>query len=523
MNIGLNIFFRLKKTVLLCLIVIVSGSFCFYLFNVKKNISGRYEFKNEVLKKLTLLVQAEIARWNTNNYVFVTQLDDTLQADYDNCGVGSYYDGYGIESIKHPTSSSYLSAIDLKNSCICLLTKTPALLNSLKFGWLSQEEIPNKLAIYGVKSATGGVEHKELIGEFNPNTTYTNDRYLFTTLYFSDIQKYHRFEIKLLEGGKQSRLLLRTLQPSFVKDDDSNSIHFDDCGVGQYYTGYGINALKKKTLNGYLSAYNLASSAVCFSNKKKPQLPLKEIRFFWYSKAEVPKKIALYAINYKKGQETKIALGDYQINSYKELNGYLYSDIQINAPQVSQKYMIKLLEGGTQNRLLVRSIEPIFQVEFSSLNSYLLTLADNISKKLPYGSGVGKRPTPNCTANEIERLILSAKTAHCGNYTYLFAKSLDSSYKWVVYGLETLNGHAHHSLIEVTKDKETQTVDPTLGIIYPCSIAQLINSSCHDYSGKYLTPPNKALNNYLGFKFFYGAKIVSTHENMMKLTHTYCK
>lgn len=466
---------------------------------------------------------------NLDEYILVGMLSgtpveknaSTVKVDYDNCNQGHYYEGYGIESIKHPTKSSYLSAIDLANSFLCLSTKVPRKLESLKFEWLSQDDVPHKLALYGIKH-DGEQKHKDLIGEFKPDTVTTNDGYVFTTLHFSNLPKYQRVEIKLLEGGKQNRLLLRTLEPSFVKDESANSIHFDDCGVGQYYPGYGINALKTKTLDSYLSAENLQTSAVCFSNKKAPK-SLNSIRFFWYTESEIPKKIALYAVTYKDGHEVKIDLGSHQIDSYQEINGHIYSDLAINEKRGFSKYMIRLLEGGAQNRLLVRSIQPIFENNSISSNSYIMNLADSISKKLHYGAGISSIESNkiNCTQKGIVRSILSSKTAHCGNYAYLFVSSISPIYSWIVYDLKTSDGRIH-SVVEIIKNKQTQTVDPTLGVLYPCSVNQLINGSCSYLSAEYLTLPNQALNNYFGVGFFYGAKILRTYADVNELSHLYC-
>lgn len=152
--------------------------------------------------------------------------DEKNQVDYDNCGIGMYYDGHGVDALKNQTPSSYLSALDIKSSYVCFSTKNKYTLDSIKFGWLSKEEVPSMLAIYGIQTVDDK-EQKKLIKKFNINEVTNDNGYLSTTLNFNKQHKYHRFEIQLLKGGNQNRLLLRSLTPSFIKKQSDKKISLD--------------------------------------------------------------------------------------------------------------------------------------------------------------------------------------------------------------------------------------------------------------------------------------------------------
>ncbi|MBI2791920.1 MAG: hypothetical protein HYX61_08175 [Gammaproteobacteria bacterium] len=141
---------------------------------------------------------------------------------------------------------------------------------------------------------------------------------------------------------------------------NSTEITYDDCGRGNYFNGYSVNALRTKALDDYLSAYNINTSYVCFYQNAKRKDLLKDIHFIWYSKEEIPKKIALYGIVKTTDKQHETFIGDYNVSQFDDIQGYPLSIVKLNLQKNFDQYMIKVLEGGKQNRLILRQLEPIF-------------------------------------------------------------------------------------------------------------------------------------------------------------------
>jgi hypothetical protein len=144
------------------------------------------------------------------------------------------------------------------------------------------------------------------------------------------------------------------------KNLEKTKVSYHDCGKGNYYDGYGVNALVTETLNDYLSAYDINTSYVCFNQNEKKKATIKNIRFAWYSKDEVPKRIALYGIKNPGNKQLEILIGNFDIVQVEEIDGYLYSTVKLSGKQNFDHYMIRVLEGGQQNRLILRRLELVF-------------------------------------------------------------------------------------------------------------------------------------------------------------------
>jgi hypothetical protein len=299
------------------------------------------------------------------------------------------------------------------------------------------------------------------------------------------------------------------------------NINYDACDSRKkYYAGHGLEALQSNSLANYLSSYNIDTSYVCF-NHHMPSLFLKDILFVWYSKEEIPKKIIIDGL--WNNNKTEIYAGN--VGQIQEINGYFFSIINLNLKEAyNDGYLVRVLEAGEQNRLIVRAIIPNF---FSNQKSEdeLLELASSISEKMLYGYGVHKddiiKNGVPCEKTAIRDYILSAKSAHCGNFSYVFAHDLPSSYTVTSVGLHSMLG-ATHNVTEVYDGEVFQTVDATLGLIYPCTIAELIDGSCAYEDAKLLKPINPIFRGYCGIRFFYNATIISKAFSIDRMKMAYC-
>lgn len=302
------------------------------------------------------------------------------------------------------------------------------------------------------------------------------------------------------------------------------NITYDSCnGRGKYYPGYGLEALSSKFLSNYISSYDINTSYICFKHNNPKHL-LKSILFVWYSKLEMPKKIAIYGIQKERGRESEVFLGNISIDQFEELNSYIYSSINLNLEKAYDKYLIRLIKGGSQNRLIVRSIIPDFS-DNKQFNDPLLILAANVSKKMVYGYGVHREDILHdgvpCEKTAIRDYILSAKSAHCGNFSYVFVHDLAALYEVTSIGLKSPTG-AIHNVVEVYDGVNYKTLDPTLGLSYPCSIPSLIDGSCQYKSAQLLTQINPIFRGSCGINFFYNAAILSKQFNIEQMKVAYC-
>ena len=318
-----------------------------------------------------------------------------------------------------------------------------------------------------------------------------------------------------------SSLLEKKDSPCFGYED----VSYDSCnGRGKYYIGYGLEALSSKFLNNYLSSYDINSSYVCFKNKDTSLL-LKRILFVWYSQLEIPKKIALYGVQKNGKQDTEILLRNIDIKQFDEINGNVFSNINLNLEKSYERYVVRTLEGGMQNRLIIRSIIPSFSNNKETDDSLLL-LASSISKKMTYGNGVHREDIIQagiiCEKTAIRDYILSSKSAHCGNFSYIFAHDVSSLYGITSIGLRSPTG-AIHNIVEVYNGDEYKTVDPTLGLLYPCPVASLVDGSCDYKSARLLTQINPIFRGYCGINFFYNAAILSKKFNIEQMKGSYCE
>lgn len=450
---------------------------------------------------------------------------------YDDCGLGKYYDGFGAETLLTKSIEDYLSAHDINTSYICFSAadNQEKVLKNISLGWYSKIEVPKHWAIFGIKEK-GGNKTEILLKDFNNKNATVAETGVDSIVTIKNSRKFNRYMIRVFEGGVQNRLILRHVHPSFVsnydnsKPIDDKKIIYDNCDTGKYYDGYDLGALRTQTLDDYLSAQEITSSYVCFSKGNKRQ-KLKHILLGgWLSKDEAPKRLAIYGLVEKNKKQVETLLHEFDNSNLIKIGGHFYLSLDIRSKKQFNHFMVKGLEGGTHNPFILRALVPTFLSDPGNslpLNDSLFELAGKISQLIPYGSGT-QGLTSDATKNidTIRQAILSAESAHCGNYVFLFASNLPSKSKWSVFDLKTYDGRIH-SVVEVKEDSRFRTFDPTLGVVYNCSLQSLIDGSCDYASVKISRSLNPSLSNFFGAGFFYGADIIRTYSSINELIDIY--
>lgn len=451
---------------------------------------------------------------NMDEYVLVGMISglssegETSLIEYDDCGEGLYYQGHGLNCLEKPTSSSYLSAQDLHSSTFCISKNTAKKVNKMRFGWLSNQEIPQSMILYGLEKGKKKILKKIEIKDVNEDSGY-----LFSTIGLHNLEEYDRYQIKIIRGGAQNRLLLRSFEMLFDNVDKTGlSLRFDDCGLYKYHKNHDTDVFYSPNMENYLSSLDFKSSGFCFYKKNSEKL--NALRLVWYSKEEVPKQIAVYGINIRKGHNQYSLIRNVKIHDPIELLGYAYSTVLVESPKKFDGYMVKLVEGRGQNRLLIRSVDPLFKAsDYKDKTNTLLRTADAISKSKNIGKGDSSFfDSGNAIDCRKINAVIKAKNWHCGNFAFMFACALPNAYKRSIVDIHSVNSDAKHSVVAVSKGKKFWVADPMLGAVYSCSISQLIDGSCDYDRVHYLTPINPILHGYLGGKFYYGAKVAAEHK-----------
>lgn len=304
-------------------------------------------------------------------------------------------------------------------------------------------------------------------------------------------------------------------------DQKDYSWIFDDCGRGKYYAGYGTTALETLNLNDYLSAESIDSSLVCFSAIDRRDFALQNITFSWYSEKEIPKRLEIYGLEINGPLANSVLIKSIDVEGATTLGGYLFSIFELERPPSFSKYMIKLIRGGEQDRLILRGIFPETADDFGAKpNDQIQQLVGNISRSINYGIGVSKIPPEFLGSTDLVRnYLLESSSSHCGNAAVLLITSLPRNLSWRYFQLETLDGRVH-VVVEVFDGAKHKTLDPTLGTIYECSVSALIDGSC-DYRKEWTAGSlNPVFQVYRGPGFFYGARTtadIDDYDGLMEL------
>jgi hypothetical protein len=340
------------------------------------------------------------------------------------------------------------------------------------------------------------------------------NRYFFETAGYNSNNILESFSVRILTFANR--------EPPVSDSMYEQDIHYGYCAADSYYKGHGLRALYTTTLQDYASAIDLEASALCFSHAEVKRPSLKAIRFGWYSLEEMPKKIALYGV-YDGDPLVHKLIGEYQMTRDESVGGYEFSVLKFKQYPSYDYYIVKLIEGGAQNRLILRVLEPLFDIVSPYQPNELVLLADKISKLKPYGEGLFevKVTSQQCKQKAIISSLAESVTWHCGNYAYYFVSKLPKSFQYRLYGLTTYDGRIH-AVVEVQDKDRVRVVDPTLGVVYPCSMNALIEGSCDYDAAQYITKPHPAMSDYFGAGFFYGAKVMYSYASEDELNNLYC-
>nr|VFK39501.1 MAG: hypothetical protein BECKSD772F_GA0070984_10417 [Candidatus Kentron sp. SD]VFK44535.1 MAG: hypothetical protein BECKSD772E_GA0070983_10397 [Candidatus Kentron sp. SD] len=295
---------------------------------------------------------------------------------------------------------------------------------------------------------------------------------------------------------------------------------YDDCRTGKYYKGHGPRALATRSLEDYLSAHDLGTSSVCFSIEGKHDYAPNEVLFVWYSKTEIPKKMALFGLS-ENNESTLLRQVDNIIAD--DIVGVFETKLHLDVKEKFSRYKVELLEGGTQNRLLLRALTPIFVDNKNVDTDKLLRLTIETSALKKYGIGFTKLPkntSGDAKLAHIISTILAADSAHCGHYATYFVSQLPSESFWRAYDLKTTDGRIH-TVVEVHDNGTIRTADPTLGIVYNCSVQSMLDGKCNfdrNHSNRTVSP---IMERYHGAGFFYGASIKEKYSSIDELISIY--
>lgn len=132
------------------------------------------------------------------------------------------------------------------------------------------------------------------------------------------------------------------------------AMNYSDCGVGKYYSEFGVNALESKGYDDYLSAVDLQSSVVCFkSSENRHGTKQLVLQIGWLSVDEVPESFEIFEI---KGRGKPLLIKRIKNPEVLTSGGLPYSLVTLEDSQRGKTLMLKLKRGGAQDRLLLRSL-----------------------------------------------------------------------------------------------------------------------------------------------------------------------
>ncbi|MBS3186399.1 hypothetical protein JIQ88_15650 [Pseudomonas sp. PCH44] len=147
-----------------------------------------------------------------------------------------------------------------------------------------------------------------------------------------------------------------------VNGASQEGVSFDDCAQGSYYYGYGVEALKTATLDDYLSAVDIQHSNVCFNTDGLGLVHGAEL--VWNDAATAPKALEIYgeaSAGEHKAQWKLI--GKYSDFKVSDRNGYAVTSLEFGNADRYTRFMLKVTDGGSQNRLIMRKLSPVMAKE----------------------------------------------------------------------------------------------------------------------------------------------------------------
>jgi hypothetical protein len=142
------------------------------------------------------------------------------------CGRSEFYPNAGIEALITETLDDYLSARNLSSSILCFENPggPPTQLKSLAFIWYSPSEAASRLEVTPLEPASTPSD-AVIIDLPAPKTV---GGFAYSRIQMPEIRPAQRFQLSLLEGGRQKRLLLRHVSVEFGDTDT----HEGAAGIG---------------------------------------------------------------------------------------------------------------------------------------------------------------------------------------------------------------------------------------------------------------------------------------------------
>jgi|GEM_PF-3416513 len=267
--------------------------------------------------------------------------------EYADCEEGSYYSGHGLNALYSKTLDDYLAAINLEGSTVCFSVKDNFPINGVDIVWNDMESASKSIEIYGRELRGQG--NWMLVGQFSGYSISMKDGYAYSFIEFDKPENHAEFYLRVVDGGEQQRLLVRKIQPLIGRNMAMA------CHDSIFIEGYDVAALQTPSLQDYLSAYDLSSSSVCFSNLEN--LSVEGVKIGWFSKDEVGIEVEVFGASGNDFADI-ILIGKFAASRYEE-GGYWFSDIHFNASRNYPFYKVKLVKGEGQNRFILRHLSLI--------------------------------------------------------------------------------------------------------------------------------------------------------------------
>lgn len=295
-------------------------------------------------------------------------------------------------------------------------------------------------------------------------------------------------------------------------------VEFYACEDSKFYPGHGPEALNTDTLDDYLAAVEARGSSICFRTKEASVI--NNLKLAWYSKDEAPKFIEIQGIK-KDGETQNIDVvwpRDKPVET-QVIDSQYYSDFAIPSQERYTDFRVNYISGAKQNRLLLRAASPFFTTAVSGNYQAILNKTHEISQTAPYGMGLAS--TSAQSMDELADELRSKDSLHCGNYSYLMVYDLAKKYSWKAIG--AISNLTAHTVVEVDFNEEKFTVDPTLGVVYPCTYSAMQAGKCDFSKAMFTDTYNPILWRYSGKNFYPDAKINASYSNLQDFYNDYQK
>lgn len=293
------------------------------------------------------------------------------------------------------------------------------------------------------------------------------------------------------------------------------NVGFYSCVDSMYYSGHGVETLDTDDLNDYLAALNLSSSSLCFDIADPAVLG--SLKLVWYSESEAPSSIEVVGVD-SHGAVGQVLWSKDRPLPIESLNGYFYTDIKLDSNLRFSRFRIRYVGGANQDRLLLRAVTPFFIVNVPPLVADLLSHVYLVSRVRPYGRGISytSAADPISFVRELER----SDSLHCGNYAFIFVNQVSNEHPWTLFNIRSKQ-HAIHDVVELNYFGFVYTVDPTLGIVYGCAYADMLNDRCDYFNTLYTEAYNPVMWRYTARHFFPDSSVVGIFTDIDSLLKRY--